>query len=467
MALRVLVPTVEACYHVLGLVHGEWSPIPKRFKDYIATPKPNLYQSLHTTIVGIKGKIYEIQIRTYEMDQIAEFGVAAHWAYKEDNKNYTPEKEQLEVSNKLKWYKELLTYAEISEFDDSDPLEDIKEDIFSANVYVFTPKGDALDFPQGATPLDFAYRVHTEVGNKTVGAIVNGKIVPLTYKLKTGDIIEIKTNKSFNGPSKSWLKVVKTSHAKHKITSILNKQRRETFIESGKDIFEKVAKDEKFSISKLDDKLVTQFFSKYNVNNLDDFYNEIGKEKLSPKGAINTILGIKDKFTDELLIESYNQKNLKNTTRVSNVLGIIVEGLDKAKIKLASCCNPVYGDVIVGYVTKSNGIVCHRMECHNTKFDSSERLIDVFWDDEATTRQYDANLTIYSYNRPSIVGDIINTINSTSNLYIKAIKSVGKNKGSDILTSIKLTTPNVETVNKVIANLQKISDIYEIKRNIK
>lgn len=467
MALRVLVPSVEACYHVLGLVHGEWSPIPKRFKDYIATPKPNLYQSLHTTIVGIKGKIYEIQIRTYEMDQIAEFGVAAHWAYKEDNKNYSPEKEQLEVSNKLKWYKELLAYAEISESEDSDPLEGIKEDIFSANVYVFTPKGDALDFPQGATPLDFAYRIHTEVGNKTVGAIVNGKIVPLTYKLKTGDIVEIKTNQSFNGPSKSWLKVVKTSHAKHKINSILNKQRRETYIEAGKNIFEKVAREEKFSVSKIDDKIVSQFFNKYNVNNIDDFYHEIGKEKLSPKGAINTILGIKDKFTDELLIEAYNKKNLKKTTRVTNALGIIVEGLDKAKIKLASCCNPIYGDVIVGYVTKSSGIVCHRMECHNTKFDSSERLIDVFWDDEAAPRQYDSTLTIYSYNRPNIVGDIINTINSTSSLYIKAIKSVSKNRGSDILTTIKLTTPNADTLNKVMVNLQKISDVYEIKRNIK
>ncbi|MDD3121609.1 MAG: bifunctional (p)ppGpp synthetase/guanosine-3',5'-bis(diphosphate) 3'-pyrophosphohydrolase [Bacilli bacterium] len=467
MALRVLVPSVESCYHVLGLVHGEWSPIPKRFKDYIATPKPNLYQSLHTTIVGIKGKIYEIQIRTYEMDQIAEFGVAAHWAYKEDNKNYSPEKEQLEVSSKLKWYKELLAYAEISESEDFDPLEDIKEDIFSANVYVFTPKGDALDFPQGATPLDFAYRIHTEVGNKTVGAIVNGKIVPLTYKLKTGDIVEIKTNKSFNGPSKSWLKVVKTSHAKHKISSILNKQRREAFIASGKDIFEKVAKEEKFSISKIDDKIVNQFFSKYNVSNLDDFYHEIGKEKLSPKGAINTILGIKDKYTDELLIESYNLKSSRKTSKVSNSLGIIVEGLDKAKIKLASCCLPVYGDIIVGYVTKNSGIVCHRMECHNTNFDSNERLIDVFWDDEAEPRQYDSNLTIYSYNRNNIIGDIINTINITSSIYIKTIKSTSKNKGSDILTSIKLTTPNVDALNKVIANLQKISDIYEIKRNIK
>ena len=195
LALRILVPTIEKCYHALGLMHGEWTPIPKRFKDYIATPKPNLYQSLHTTVVGTNGKIFEIQIRTYEMEQIAELGVAAHWAYKEENKNYSPQKEQLEVAAKLKWYKDLLTYAEMSETDDIDPLEDIKEDIFSANVYVFTPKGDVMDFPNGATPLDFAYRIHTEVGNKTVGAIVNNKIVPLTYKLKTGDVVEIKTSK--------------------------------------------------------------------------------------------------------------------------------------------------------------------------------------------------------------------------------------------------------------------------------
>ncbi|MDD5183378.1 MAG: hypothetical protein PHU02_04330, partial [Bacilli bacterium] len=194
---------------------------------------------------------------------------------------------------------------------------------------------------------------------------------------------------------------------------------------------------------------------------------EIGKEKLSPKGAINTILGIKDKYTDELLIESYNLKSSRKTSKVSNSLGIIVEGLDKAKIKLASCCLPVYGDIIVGYVTKNSGIVCHRMECHNTNFDSNERLIDVFWDDEAEPRQYDSNLTIYSYNRNNIIGDIINTINITSSIYIKTIKSTSKNKGSDILTSIKLTTPNVDALNKVIANLQKISDIYEIKRNIK
>ncbi|MDY0209027.1 MAG: RelA/SpoT family protein, partial [Bacilli bacterium] len=244
MALRILVPTIEDCYHALGIVHSEWNPLPRRFKDYIATPKPNLYQSLHTTIVGYSGKIYEIQIRTYDMDDIAEYGIAAHWAYKEENKGYSPEKEQEEVAAKLKWYRDLLTYAEISESEDSDPLEQIREDIFSANVYVFTPKGDVLDFPTGATPLDFAYRVHTEVGNHTVGAIINGRIVPLTYKLKTGDVVEIKTSKSFNGPTEAWMKIVKTTHARHKIISILNKQKREALIEKGHDDFEKAIKAE-------------------------------------------------------------------------------------------------------------------------------------------------------------------------------------------------------------------------------
>ena len=290
LALRVLVPSIENCYRVLGLVHGEWTPIPKRFKDYIATPKPNLYQSLHTTVVGINGKIYEIQIRTYEMDNIAELGVAAHWAYKEENKGYTPEKEQIEISSKLKWYKDLLTYAEIGETEDVDPLQNIKEDIFSANVYVFTPRGDVIDFPNGATPLDFAYRIHTEVGNRTVGAIVNNKIVPLTYKLKTGDVIEIKTSKNFNGPNEAWLKIVKTSHARHKIVAILNKRKRDDLIFKGKEDFALALKQENSNL-KLIEKTVVDMFGKYDIKNLDDFYYEIGQGSISARGAVNRLLG--------------------------------------------------------------------------------------------------------------------------------------------------------------------------------
>ena len=274
MALRVIVPTIADCYYVLGLVHNQWNPIPGRFKDYIAVPKPNLYQSLHTTIVGNNGKIYEVQIRTYEMDEVAEFGIAAHWSYKEENKNYSHEKEQEELGAKLKWYRDLISYAEIGESEGDDPFDHIKEDIFDANVYVFTPKGDVMDFPTGSTPLDFAYRVHTEVGNKTVGALINGRIVPLTYRLKTGDVVEIKTNKNFNGPNEAWLKIVKTSHAKHKIVSILNKQKREKLVEKGKEDFEKTMKSEGVSL-KLDDKTVKKDFNKFGVENLEDFYYEI------------------------------------------------------------------------------------------------------------------------------------------------------------------------------------------------
>ena len=467
MALRILVPTIEDCYHALGIVHGEWNPLPRRFKDYIATPKPNLYQSLHTTIVGYSGKIYEIQIRTYEMDSIAEYGIAAHWAYKEDNKGYSPEKEQEEVAAKLKWYRDLLTYAEIGESEDNDPLEQIREDIFSANVYVFTPKGDVLDFPTGATPLDFAYRVHTEVGNHTVGAIINGRIVPLTYKLKTGDVVEIKTSKSFNGPTEAWIKIVKTTHARHKIISILNKQKREALIEKGRDDFDKVVKTENIAIPKLEDKLVAKTFEKYAINNLDDFFFAIGKGSLSARGAANRLAGTSEKIDDEALLKYYSeteQKRIKH--RASNDYGIIVDGLNKAQIKLGNCCHPVFGDNIIGYVSKGYGIVVHRLECHNIKNTDKDRYIEVIWDNESEKKNFDSQITISSFDRRNIVAEIINIINSINNVSITTISSA-KNKAGDLLTKVRLSVNNLDTLNNTITNLQKISDIYTIERTIK
>ena len=465
MALRVIVPTIEDCYRVLGLVHGRWNPLPGRFKDYIATPKPNLYQSLHTTILGEKGKIYEIQIRTYEMDNIAEYGIAAHWSYKEGSSGYSAEKAQEEVKAKLKWYRDLLTYVEIGESDDVDPLLNIKEDIFSANVYVFTPKGDVMDFPTGATPLDFAYRVHTEVGNKAVGAIINGKIVPLTYRLKTGDVVEIKTNKNFNGPTEAWLKIVKTTHAKHKISSILNKQKRDQLIIDGKDEFERVAKAVNFT-TKLTDKLIVENFSKLNINSLDDFYCEVGKNSISAKAAINKMQGVNEKVSEEDLIKHYNQRSLSQSHKPSNDFGVYIEGLDKAQIKLANCCHPVYGDNIVGYVSKGNGIIVHRYECHNNVNSQNNRFIDVFWDNQITNKRYDSQLSILSYDRPNIVADIINVFNSHAQVTIKAISST-HNRSGELLTKVKLTVDNVDTLNNIIINLLKIHDVYTAERVIK
>lgn len=466
MALRILVNSVEECYRVLGLVHSQFTPLPRRFKDYIAMPKPNLYQSLHTTIVGLYGKVFEVQIRTYEMDEVAELGIAAHWAYKEDNKNYTPEKEQLEIAAKLKWYKDLLTYAEISESEDNDPLENLKEDIFSANVYVFTPNGDVLDFPAGATPLDFAYRIHTEVGNKTVGAIVNNRIVPLTYQLKTGDVVEIKTSKNSPGPNESWLKIVRTTHARHKIKTILNRQRRDILIAKGKEDFERVSKSENIVLEEFDDKIISEKFGKTGVNTIEDLYFEIGKNTLSAKSVINRLIGKTDKVDEEALLKHYSEDNIKRITRRShNEYGIIVDGLDKTNIKLANCCHPIMDDNIIGYVSKGNGIVVHRLECHNVKNVNQDRFIQVIWDREFNKKVYESIFKVVSFDRKNIVAEMINIINSTTATILSI--SSGQNKEGDLVTKIKVSIANVEDLKNVFSNLSKIGDVYRIERVFK
>lgn len=465
MALRVIVPTVADCYMVLGLIHSQWNPLPGRFKDYIATPKPNLYQSLHTTILGIEGKIFEVQIRTYDMDNVAENGIAAHYSYKEENSNYSPQKEQEELVTKLKWYKDLLSYVEVDENDDVDPLHNIKEDIFSANVYVFTPKGDVLDFPNGATPLDFAYRVHTEVGNRTVGAIVNGRIVPLTYHLKTGDVIEIKTNKNFNGPNEGWLKIVKTSHAKSKIMGILNKRKRDQLIEKGQEEIDRLIKVLNLNI-KIDEKLVKEYYPKITINSLDDFYYNVGKGEISAKGAINKFSGTIEKFDENAMIKHYQDLEKNRKPQKTNDYAIYVDGLPKAQVKLASCCHPVYGDAIIGYVSKGNGIIVHRFECHNVKHSQEERFIDVYWDDTPGTKHYESILHIYSFDRKNIVAEIINTINGINNVNINSITS-SKDRNGDLVTKVKISVNNLETLANLQTNLYKISDIHTIERVVK
>lgn len=464
LALRIIVSSIEECYHVLGIIHSTWTPIPMRFKDYIAVPKPNLYQSLHTTVVGIKGKIFEIQIRTFEMDTIAEIGIAAHWAYKE-NSGYNPEKEQLEITNKLKWYKDLTTYVENSETED--PLDSIIEDIFSANVYVFTPRGDVLDFPAGSMPLDFAYRIHTDIGNKTVGAIVNGKIVPLSYKLKTGDVVEIKTNKSCPGPTNAWLKNVKTNHARQKIKGIINKRQRDELVEKGKLEFERATKSLDYNPNDLDDKTVQSFFGFRSCMTTEDLFWEIGKGVISPLGAVNRICGITDVKVDEaMLMEQYSEKNSENRTRrAHNGYGIVVEGLERAQIKLGNCCQPVYGDKIYGYISKGNGIIVHREGCPNIQKSDKERFIDIYWDKNFTGRVFDVTLKISSLDKRNGVADMINALNAT-NVAIASVTST-KTKLGECITKFKLQVSNLDDLNLAIVNLNKISEIYNIERVFK
>ena len=465
LALRVIVPSVGDCYHVLGLIHSIWTPLPKRFKDYIAVPKPNLYQSLHTTVVGAGGKIFEVQIRTYEMDNVAELGIAAHWAYKEGS-GYSSEKEQKEIGQKLKWYKELSSILESSEGDD--PLNTLKDDLFSANVYVFTPNGDVYDFPTGAMPLDFAYRIHSEVGNKTVGAIVNGKIVPLSYKLQTGDVVEIKTSKACLGPNESWLKLTKTSHAKNKIKAVINKKQRDYFIETGLAELEKVCKTKEYDIKLIDEKVVKEFFSKLNIKTFDDLCCEVGKGTISALSAINRILCITDnKLDDALALKQYSEDTIGNRERKisKNGFGVFVDGLPKAQIKLGNCCQPVYGDNIYGYISKGFGIVVHREGCPNMNRADQERLIDVKWESEFSGKVFSTTLKIFARDRRNLTADMINTLNYC-NVTILSVSS-SKTKNDECLAKFKLQVANLEDLNKAILALNKMPELYSVERIFK
>lgn len=464
LALRIIVDSVEDCYRVLGLIHGNWTPIPMRFKDYIAVPKPNLYQSLHTTIVGINGKIFEIQIRTKEMDRIAELGVAAHWAYKE-SANYSHENEQIEITNRLKWYKNLITYVEDSET--TDPLDGIMDDIFSANVYVFTPKGDVFDLPSGSTPLDFAYRIHSRIGEQTVGAIVNGRIVPLTYQLKTSDVVEIKTSKASNGPTPAWLKIVKTSHARTKIKAYLNKKQRDELVAKGLAELEQVAKLNNYNLAELTDDKISEIYAQRNCKTLEDLYWEIGKGSISALGIINRLLGITDqKVTEDLLLEQYSEKNSEVRKRTSkNGYGIIVEGLDKAHLRIGNCCQAVYGDDIVGYVSRGNGIIVHRKGCPNINYEEKDRFINLSWDPLFNGKVFDATLKVYSIDKRNGVADMINVLNSTK-VTISSVSS-SKTKTGECLTKFKIQVANLEDLHLAILALHKISDVYNVERVFK
>ncbi len=463
LALRVIVASVSECYSVLGIIHSEWTPIPMRFKDYIAVPKANMYQSLHTTVVGIEGKIFEIQIRTPEMDEIAELGVAAHWAYKEGN-NYSPEKEQLEITNKLKWFKDLTTYVEMSK-GDQDPVDNLIGDLFSEKVYVFTPKGQVIDLPAGSMPLDFAYRIHSRVGDQCVGAIVNGKIVPLSYKLKTADVVEIKTNKSCPGPTKEWLKHCKSSHARHKIKSFINKKNREDLVAQGREALEKAIQTFEYPVPELTDKLANDFYSNNNIHSMEDLYFHIGQLNYSPISVLNKICGLSDaKLDDEAALKLYSEEtSQRRVRRQVDSHGIVVDGLERVQIKLANCCQPVLGDDIIGLVVKGKGIVVHRSDCPNCQ--GNDRTISISWGEGLTTYHYDTTLKIVAFDKRNLVAEMINVINTT-NAIIASVTSK-KNDANECVTRFKLQVHSLEELNHVIVVLGNLKEILSIERVIK
>jgi GTP pyrophosphokinase len=454
LALRVIVESVEDCYSTIGIIHSKWTPIPNRFKDYIAMPKPNLYQSLHTSVIA-NGKIYEIQIRTPEMDQIAEYGVAAHWAYKESDRSI---KMTDEVSKKLRWFGDLVQFTKEAD-NESNVVNLLRDDIFQSNVYVFTPDGDIIDLPKGSTPIDFAFRIHTEVGIRTVGAIVNGKIVPLEYQLETGDVCNIKTSTNSFGPNDNWLKIVKTSNAKSKIKNFLNKRRRKYLIETGKEEFQRELSKHSSDI-KLTDQLVHETFKNKGVKSIEDLYYEIGKNIISPKSAVNNLVGEED-YTEEELINRINDSVFVDQKSDSN---IIVKGIDNPSIKLSNCCTPIPGDRIKGYISKGAGIAVHRVRCNNLQSLDQNRLIDVYWGND-DTKTYQVNLKIIASNRDNVLAEIINTITAKKGKVTQVAAST--NRRLEGVIKLKVVIKNKAELEHIILSVQNIKNIISIERLMK
>lgn len=412
LALRYFVNTVSDCYLALGAIHAKYKPMPKRFKDYIARPKANGYQSLHTTVFGVDGKLFEIQIRTYDMDKVAEYGVASHWSYKEHGINKVNDMEL-----KLKSFRTVIELNE-QQVEGEEFVNTVKNEVFNpTNIYVYTPKGDVFELPIGSTPIDFAYRVHTSVGHQMIGAIVNGNIVPLDYKLKDGDIVKINTNKNSKGPSQEWINICFTTSAKNKIKAFFSKIDKEKTISDGKDMLIKTIRRKKLSINDImDDKKIKIALDDLGLNNENELYYEIGIGKYNPTSVIKTILGEKEDEKRAL------EKVLKYSSKTMEASGdIIVDGMDDLKVSFGGCCTPVKGDDVVGYISKGNGITIHRRNCHNI-CNLNERIINVHWNDNAS-KKYVTNVIIYTEKKDNLLLDIISKTTSM-NVGVKSVNTI-------------------------------------------
>lgn len=466
LAIRIVTDSVVHCYEILGYIHAKYRPIPGRFKDYIAMPKANMYQSLHTTIVEPEhGNIFEIQIRTEEMDAIAERGVAAHWKYKE-NRNYTPEYEQKEIEDKLSWFRD---FSMMTDEESEDPLEYmnvLQKDIFEANVYCLTPRGKVIALPSGSCPIDFAYRIHTEVGNKTVGAKVNGAIVPLNTPLKTGDVVDILTNNNSAGPSADWIKIVKSGHARNKIRAFLQKQEQQSRKESIK-LGQSMLEDE-FKRLKLDPKLMDQkrlesILTSLSFKSVDDLYVGIAMKRVSLQSIVDRLVKNRSNMLEDQEIMKIYNKQSTHTTKHSSC-GVIVPGIDTIAVSLANCCRPIPGDPIIGYISKGQGVKVHRADCPNI-VNEKKRLIPVQWEEGLDEKQYEVNLIVHSDDRNYLLSDIVTTLQQC-NVYLKHVDSAVDDGNLEATTKLTVSVKNAAHLQNLISNLKKVRSVNEVIRTI-
>lgn len=463
-ALRILVNSVKDCYAALGVVHEMYSPMPGRFKDYIAVPKPNMYQSIHTTLLGEKGTPFEVQIRTWEMHRIAEYGIAAHWAYKEANYGKKGKQVVTVTKDKLAWLRETLEWQQ----DMKDPqefLNTLKTELFEDEVYVFTPKGKILVLPRDATPIDFAYSIHEEIGNHMVGCKINSKMMPIITKLQSGDIVEIMTSDSQKGPSRDWLKFIKTTKAKSKIQSWFKKEQRSENIEKGKDLIEKEIKRIGISHDELfKQDYINAALDRYKFKNLEDMYASVGFGAISQVKIISRML---EEYRKSHKEENIEQKIEELTNKRKNIkpssTGVVVKGIDNCLVKLSKCCNPVPGDNIIGYITKGRGVSVHRTDCVNVKdlLKEEDRIIDVYWYTEKAA-SYNVDITVYANDRSGLLAEVIQVL---SNLKTKLIGLNSKATKEHIATiEISIEVENIEELNKVLKELRKVDSVYEVTR---
>lgn len=454
LALRYFVNTDAECYLALGAIHAKYKPVPRRFKDYIARPKPNGYQSLHTTVFGVDGKLFEIQIRTYDMDYVAEYGFASHWSYKEGRNKKN------NIEEKLLTFRNLIEFNEQQVESEEEFVNAVKNEVFNdKNIYVYTPKGDVFELPIGSTPIDFAYRVHTSVGHQMVGAIVNNVIAPLNYVLKDGDIVKINTNKNSKGPSQEWINIAYTTSAKNKIKNFFTKIDREETTNQGKELLFKTIKRKKLSINDvLDEKNIKRVVEEYNLNNENDLYYEIGIGRYNPTSIIKTLIGEKDAEEKPII-----NRILSNSSNISNKSAdVTIDGIDGIKVTFGKCCMPVYGDEIAGYISKGNGITIHRKNCHNI-CDTNERIIKADWNNNSD-KKYLSNVLIYTNKKDELLTDIIL---KTSSLGIN-IKSINTISNTDYnVYDLDILVKDKEQLDKYMVILSQIKDVTSVERGNK